>query len=139
VTPAAEARLDALLCAFQGCIDSPEPAAERTAWFTVDGAAYYAVTPAQRTALMIVASLQATRRIWNLNAVTEDPALPHQVVSLVMRNGLAISCNCLGARAHASRGRPRQFIEIRPLGAEFPVPEALAAWRGWHEQQGVSV
>jgi hypothetical protein len=139
--PAAEARLDALLCAFQGCIDGPEPGAERTAQFTIDGAAYYAVTPGQRTALMIVASLQASRRIWNLNAVMEDPSLPHQIISVRVPGGLAVTCNCLilPGPVPGRRGRPRQLIASRSDREAASAREVLAAWRNWHEKRGVIV
>lgn len=138
VTPADEARTDLLCQAFQACIDGPEPAAERTAEFTIDGAAYYRVTPAQRTALLVM----ATRRVWNLNAAIEDPQLPHQIVSIRVADGIAVTCNCLrrpGPVPGGTRGAPRQLIAVRAGTVPFTVPEALAAWRGWHEKQGVQV
>jgi hypothetical protein len=121
--------MDALCQAFQAAIDGPEPAAARTAQFTVDGAAYYAVTPGQRTALMVLAPW----RVWNLNATRRDPELPHQFVSLKIAAGLAVTCNCL------ARGCPRQFIATHGDGEALDGSEALALWRGWHERRGVKV
>lgn len=47
--------LDLLARTFQGYIDSSEPDSLRTAEFTVDGAAYYRITPSQYAQLMSVA------------------------------------------------------------------------------------
>jgi hypothetical protein len=81
----------------------------------------------------------------------EDPAAAHQI--RIRRRGgtLAVSCTCLntwtgtwelawgglarnpawtGARI---RGEP---IAVRSV---FPAAEALATWRGWHEQKGIAV
>lgn len=72
----------------------------------------------------------------------EDPSLPHQIVSLITTaHGLSVTCNCLRRPAGkgAGRGSPRELIAFRGLGKPFPWPDAVAAWRAWHEQRGVSV
>lgn len=63
----------------------------------------------------------------------EDRSLPHQVVILALDGGrqLAVSCTCL----HPRGSRGGMVIESR-TGA-FPAGEALAAWRSWHEKEGI--
>ena len=46
---------------------------------------------------------------------------------------IALACTCMDSRG-TGRGRPR--IAVR---AVFPAAEALAAWRGWHAEQGIAV
>jgi hypothetical protein len=49
-------------------------------------------------------------------------------------NALLVSCSC---REAVRWGRPRYSpIEAR---TRFPAADAIAAWRAWHEQQGVIV
>jgi hypothetical protein len=48
-------RAKALAKTFQEFIDAKIPQEDRTAEFTIDGAAYYRVTPGQRTVLMAMA------------------------------------------------------------------------------------
>lgn len=58
-------------------------------------------------------------------------APPHQAVLRNCGHGLAVSCTCLVSPG----GRCRELIERRP-GA-FPAAEAVAAWRAWHEREGI--
>ena len=46
-------------------------------------------------------------------------------------NEIAVTCTCTGPP------RKRLLIESRP-GA-FPAAEAIAAWRAWHEREGIEV
>ena len=46
---------------------------------------------------------------------------------------IALACTCMDSRG-TGRGRPR--IAVR---AVFPAAEALAAWRGWHEEKGITL
>lgn len=62
----------------------------------------------------------------------EDPALPHQIVLFLVASNTAVSCNCL----HHPGLRGWTPIEARHV---FPAADAKAAWRAWHEQQGVTV
>ena len=82
----------------------------------------------------------------------EDPAAAHQIRIRRRGGGLAVSCTCLntwtGTWTVAWSGRPRpnpawtgartrgKVIETR---AVYPAAEALAAWRGWHEEKGIAV
>ncbi len=56
------------------------------------------------------------------------------------RNGLAIAVSCpCGPVVVTSRGGGRKRhepIEIRTL---FPAAEAIADWRAWHAERGVTV
>lgn len=65
--------------------------------------------------------------------VTELPPGQHQAVIRNLGHGLAVSCSCLGNPA----GRSRKLIELRE-GA-FPAAEAIAAWRDWHEREGIQL
>jgi hypothetical protein len=61
-------------------------------------------------------------------------ALPHEIA---MRSGsgtklIVVSCTCLAGPG----GRCRDTIEARPV---FPAAEAVAAWRAWHAERGVTV
>jgi len=57
---------------------------------------------------------------------------PHQVVLRMRGNDISLSCACLRIRRP---GRPGQgFIESR---TRFPAAEAVAAWRDWHEREGI--
>ena len=48
---------------------------------------------------------------------------------------LLLACSCSASTRHG--GRPRHdVIEAR---AVFPAAEAIAAWRAWHAQRGVTV
>ena len=62
--------------------------------------------------------------------VFEDAAAGHQIVITGARHWfhkvIAVSCNCL-------HGKP-----IRTWGTGQPG-EAVAAWRAWHEERGVTV
>jgi hypothetical protein len=73
--------------------------------------------------------------------VLEDPALPHQVVQLRIAGGTAVTCNCLRGKGPVpgSRGAPRQLIAVRTGNNVFTISEVLAAWRGWHEEQGIEL
>ena len=46
-------------------------------------------------------------------------------------NELAVTCTCTGP------SRRRRLIEVR-AGA-FPAAEAVAAWRAWHEREGIAL
>ena len=48
---------------------------------------------------------------------------------------IILSCACL-ARNGGSRRRGYEPIEARTL---FPAADVKAAWRAWHEEQGVEV
>jgi hypothetical protein len=99
---------------------------------------------------MACAVLDATAVTWTSGGdaigyvpVFEDPALEHQIFLLVASaadrdHQITVSCNCLAPRKgpHSGRGRPRGFIEARDV---FPAAEAIAAYRAWHEQRGISV
>ena len=63
----------------------------------------------------------------------ENPDLPHQIVLARSDGHCAVSCLCLGKPGNR---RPHQIIEER---SSFTAAEAVAAYRDWHEQQGVSV
>jgi hypothetical protein len=98
---------------FQAFIDSPEALdAERNAEFTIDGAAYYRITPAQRRELMAL----APDDIIALN--NPDPVIPPE-------------------QDRAWPGEDRKHIEPFPPGAELAPddaglaipPEQDRAWR----------
>ena len=57
----------------------------------------------------------------------------HRVVMRNIGHGLAVSCSCLGRAA----GRSRKLIELRE--GTFPAADAIAAWRTWHEREGISL
>ena len=79
-----------------------------------------------------------------VHAVTllEDPAAAHQIV---LRTGpdprqfyggsaIIVSCTCTATR---TGGRPAyEPIEARNI---FPAAEARAAWRAWHEKEGIAL
>lgn len=79
----------------------------------------------------------------------------HQIEIRHRSGKLAVTCTCLLTRtrgpAELARLRPenrpgagllprsrweRVVIEAR---TRFPVPEALAAWRAWHEREGIGL
>lgn len=65
--------------------------------------------------------------------IMEDLSLPHQIMLCATGRGqIAVTCNCL-SRRHRSW---YTVIEARHL---FPAAEAVAAWRDWHEQRGITV
>lgn len=71
-------------------------------------------------------------------AILEDASLPHQIVLYIHAQGrggnkLGLSCTCL--RWHGN-GRGRWFIETR--SGSFPAAEAIAAYRAWHADRGVT-
>jgi hypothetical protein len=94
-------------------------------------------------------SCSAARRPWTsggepigYDPVLADPSLPHQIVLLLpsvagLHSKIAVSCNCLAPAkgAGAGRGRPRELIDAR---LEFPVADALAAYRSWHAERGMT-
>jgi hypothetical protein len=79
-----------------------------------------------------------------LPAMLEDPAAAHQIrISCDTNPGstrLIVTCTCLGRRKGkgAGKGRPRAGI-IEARTGTFPAAEAAAAWRGWHEQEGITL
>ena len=60
--------------------------------------------------------------------VLEDPQAAHRIDILYTSGMLTVTCPCLDAG---------QRIGARP-GA-FPAAEAIAAWRAWHDEQGIEV
>jgi hypothetical protein len=56
--------MELLARTFREFISAPEILAPRTETFTLDGAAWYRVTPGQRTVLMAM----APAAVWNLNS-----------------------------------------------------------------------
>jgi hypothetical protein len=69
--------------------------------------------------------------------VLEDPAAAHQIrlIAVTPGNLIAVLCTCqLPGRTR--RDKPQAVIEARKV---FPAADALAAWRAWHEDKGVTV
>jgi hypothetical protein len=73
----------------------------------------------------------------------------HQLLIRLRDGRLAVTCPCLLTRVRGTGLRPwqrpdpgvrqvsywkREVIEAR---RSFPVPEAVAAWRDWHEREGI--
>jgi hypothetical protein len=82
----------------------------------------------------------------------EDPAAAHQIRIRRRSGTLAVSCTCLStwtgtwdlawggsARNPAWTGARVRGEAIETRSWMFPAADALAAWRGWHEEKGIEV
>lgn len=64
----------------------------------------------------------------------DEVTAEHQIGFRLDGHRIAVTCACLRL---PRRGRPGYgLIDARPV---FPAAEALAAWRAWHEQNGVAL
>jgi hypothetical protein len=75
-----------------------------------------------------------------VTVVLEDPAAEHQI-RIANRDGsqITLSCTC---RARSWRwGHGGTFLRYEEIEARkvFPAADAIAAWRAWHAERGVSV
>lgn len=67
-------------------------------------------------------------------APERTPVLHEIVIRRSGRYGHALSVSCTCLRIPRGGRSGHAVIAARPL---FPAPEALAAWRAWHEREGI--
>lgn len=70
-----------------------------------------------------------------MRRLTDTVTAEHQIEllagAIAHGNKISVSCVCLRRRPwHNGRG----IIDTRSL---FPLADAMAAWRAWHEQEGI--
>lgn len=83
----------------------------------------------------------------------EDPAAAHQIRIRKRGSSLSVSCTCLNACtgtwqstywpgvtwANPAWTGTRHHGEVIETRALFPAADAIAAWRAWHAEKGVTV
>jgi hypothetical protein len=67
--------------------------------------------------------------------VMEDRRAAHQITMLAPDGRLAVSCTCLRPRP----GRPRVYIRVAGRDQAISGADAVAAWRAWHEAEGIAL
>jgi hypothetical protein len=79
-----------------------------------------------------------------MTAILEDPGAEHQIRLILtpplprVRGGHKVQVSCTCRRTPGRYGaRPRHLIiEARKV---FPAADAIAVWRAWHKERGVTV
>ena len=61
--------------------------------------------------------------------------MPHQLITRQVSGNFAVSCLC----RHTGTGLIRLRCEPIEIRSRWTVPEALAAWRAWHEREGITI
>jgi hypothetical protein len=69
-----------------------------------------------------------------------DFRLPHQILLEFLGNQVAVTCNCLckpsGKQKIKRHNSSKTYIEARVV---FPADEAIAAYKRWHAERGLTV
>jgi hypothetical protein len=75
-----------------------------------------------------------------MTTVLEDPAAAHQI-RMANRDGnqITLSCTCRGRPWRWGHGGTFLRYEEIEARTRFPAADAIAVWRAWHEERGMTV